>query len=160
MADTDIADGLSMYTEALVQVMRRQPRREPPHAVAMEILEEVVAEYQVSPEFKAYLHAWAHHRAGFVDAGDWRHDRLFAYTTDARHLGDGQRALHIGTTGGGDDYVARLGGPTEAIVCCLHDDLHEQPPTDFEGFLEELVFQAHDGGNATDLDELLGMEPY
>lgn len=160
MQEPAAIDALNRYSGALVAVMRAQPPQSPPHSVAVEILAEVFAQYRLSNDFYAYLHAWAHHRAGFVLVGDWHHDRLFHFTDDPRHLGGSPRALHIGTTGGGDEYVARLGGPEEAIVCLLHDDLAEPAPTDFEGFVADLVFHAHDGGIATDLDEILGEEPF
>jgi hypothetical protein len=143
-------EAASSFTRILVEVMRRKPTRVPPKGEVMALLD-----HPISADLAAYLHAWAHHSAGFVSVGDWDHDRGPFLTDDPRLAGGAELAIHIGMTGGGDEFVVRIDEEGETVAWVYHDTDEETLFDDFEEFVCDRVYAAHDRERATDLDPLL-----
>ena len=139
---TKVPEPRGRYTKALIQLMKKTPARK--HA--LDDVLALIAKAQ-DADFKAYLHAFAHHQAYGVDCGDW----MFS-TPETWDNGD----IQIGTSGGGDPYLMR--GHRSIVV--WHETGEEETYSGFEGLLADLVFRAHDGGSGTDLDAITGEAPY
>lgn len=130
------------YSQALITLLKQKPARS-------KVLTDVLALIPKAGDanFRAYLHAYAHHGKLYaVECGDWDMD-----TPELQG-----KEIFIGKTGAGDHYLMR---GSKAIVV-LHETGEEETYLGFEGLLSDLVFRAHDGGTATDLDAITGEEPY
>jgi hypothetical protein len=129
------SEGLGKYTTHLLEQMRAGGEREAPDVAIAGLLARPMPR-----DLYALLHAWASARLE-VDLGelDWWHIEPPALTEHALLLGDASWAVTLGTTAGGQPYVARVYDEHRIRILGFDDDgsifLEAR---DLEHFLEHL----------------------
>ena len=140
---TDTGGGVwGVYTQALIQLVQRYPMRE----AFDEGIVALADRLERQANLQGYLNALAVYNAAVT------YDLHDFWGREPKLQGD---KIFLGIIANGDQVLASDDG----VEVVSHESGESQTFYDFEDFLCELVYLAHEEGEATSLDEITGESP-